>query len=474
MIELDNGKRYSFLWCGKKKRRDAGVGILIRSERGITFSEPDFNDSRVMALNINIHGFKTRVVIGYSPTNVSDSEAMKDDFYRNMKKACDLCPKHHKLIVAGDFNAETSLVHSRTEFDGKKIMLDEICNENGLRLKSFSRLYKFCMPQSFFDKPPINRLTWYSSDGKTTKILDYVMVQRFVNQYVSDCEVRTDFTFETDHRLLVTSLSTPRDKKSRWKPKNTPKSNPDIKLLLEHDYKAQFIQISSESLKRKQDVDKSAEAITTRLIDSLSEAAAVVLPKKDAPKVNQIWKNDAELNDLLQRRSIANTSSPEYKKLSKSIKSRVRKLKNEKMRKEAQDINTFATKREIESLYKSFKDDGSTFKQIRNKDGCDPQKLKQYFEKHFQKPKAQEDPIELTNAPEFITNLKRISNSTTIHSEAPNKTEIIDTLKRLKNGKSSNDVPPLYLKSAIESKEVIDELANLYKTIWMTEKLPQK
>ena len=182
LIELDNGKRYNFLWCGKKKRREAGVGILIRAERGIRFSEPDFNNPRVMALNINIHGFKIRVVIGYSPTNVSDSEAMKDEFYRNLKKACDNCPKHHKLIVTGDFNAETSIAHSKTEFDGK-IIVDEICNENGLRLKSFSRLFKFCMPQSFFDKPPINRLTWYSNDGKTAKILDHVMVQRFVNQY---------------------------------------------------------------------------------------------------------------------------------------------------------------------------------------------------------------------------------------------------------------------------------------------------
>ena len=81
------------------------------------------------------------------------------------------------------------------------------------------------MPQSYFDRPLINRLTWYSNDGKTAKILDYVMVQRFVNQFISNCEVSTEFTFETDHRLLVTSLSTPRDKKSRWKPINAQGKN---------------------------------------------------------------------------------------------------------------------------------------------------------------------------------------------------------------------------------------------------------
>ena len=144
------------------------------------------------------------------------------------------------------------------------------------------------------------------------------------------------------------------------------------------------------------------------------------------------------------------------------------------MRNEAEEINTFATKREIESLYKSFKDDGSTFKQGRSNGGCDPQKVKECFEKHFQKPEYQDDPVELTNAPEFMVNLKRISNSIAINSDAPSRTEIIDTLKRLKNGKSSNDLPSIFLKSAVESKEVVEELTTLYTTVWMTEKVPQK
>ena len=118
IIELNSGERYVFLWCGKKKRRDAGVGILIKKERGLAFSEPDFNDPRVMSLNMSIHGFKIRLVIGYSPTNISDSESLKDEFYRNLKKSIELCPKHHKLIVAGDFNAETSIVYAKNEFDG--------------------------------------------------------------------------------------------------------------------------------------------------------------------------------------------------------------------------------------------------------------------------------------------------------------------------------------------------------------------
>ena len=102
-------------------------------------------------------------------------------------------------------------------------------------------------------------------------------------------------------------------------------------MLIQNDYKAQFINLSSESLKQQQSDNKSAEAITYRLIDSLSKAAKVVLQRENAPKVDQIWKDDVEFNDLLQRRSNAAKSSLEYKKLSTLIKARVRKLKNKKI-----------------------------------------------------------------------------------------------------------------------------------------------
>lgn len=479
IIELNNGERYVFLWCGKKKRRDAGVGILIKRERGLAFSEPDFTDPRVMSLNMNIHGFKIRLVIGYSPTNISDSESLKDEFYRNLRKSIELCPKHHKLIVAGDFNAETSIVYAKNEFDGVKVVTDDICNNNGIRLKSFSRLYKLCMPQSFFDKPLPNRYTWYSSDGKTKKIIDYILLQRFVNQYVVDCEVNPEYNFESDHRLLTTTLSTPKNKKSRWKPKIAPKPKTNDKLLVENKYKSDYVKKSSEHLKaslRARTGIESSEEISNWIEDSLKNAAKDVLPQKVKRNVKQVWKDDSVLNDLLERKALCNRKSIEHKQLCKKVKSRIRKIRNDKVSAEANELNTYASKREIETLYKAFKDDGSTFKQLPSKKGCDPAKLKEYFENHFQtKTNSEEtDPFELTEAPDFIKNLKQISTTCQINCNPPSKDEIICTLKQLKNGKSSNDIPAIYLKSAIDSIEVLNEMTKLYDAVWKTEKIPQK
>ena len=86
IIQLNTGEKFQFYWCGQKKRRDFGVGILVKVDPKIHISEPDFNTPRVMGINLNIYGFKVRVVIGYSPTNVEESIYKKDEFYRNLKK----------------------------------------------------------------------------------------------------------------------------------------------------------------------------------------------------------------------------------------------------------------------------------------------------------------------------------------------------------------------------------------------------
>ena len=354
IIELNTGQKFNFFWCGQKKRRAAGVGLIIKSERGITTSQPDYQDSRIMGINLNIHGFKIRLVIGYSPTNISGSDSAKDEFYRTMKKVCNNRPKNHKLIVCGDFNAETSLVYQKTEFDGSYVMhQDDLCNDNGLRLKSFSRQFKLCMPQTYFIHPLDERYTWYSPDNKTKKVLDYVLTQRFVNQYIKECFVNPHLDFESDHRMIVTEIETPKDKRSRWTVKPVIIPKPDVKRL--YEYQNEYLKRASEEIIKRKTENPTVEEISNNLVSSLKTAASEVLPNKTKTCIRQVWKDDQDLNSLLEERALTEKASIAYKKLTKSIKSRIMKLRNDKMRSEAEEINNFATKREIERLFKSFK-----------------------------------------------------------------------------------------------------------------------
>ena len=371
LIETDSGQKYQFMWCGQKKRRDAGVGLLIKIDHQIIIEEPDFNTPRVMAVNLTIFGYKIRLVIGYSPTNVDGSDLLKAEFYRNLRKAIANPDNNRKLIVLGDFNAQTEIVHRKTEFDGTNILEDNICNDNRQRLKSFCRSNRLCIPQTFFDHPLEERYTWFSCDKKTKKVIDYVLLQRCIQQYVTECEVKKDVDFDSDHRLLVTSINTPKSKAARWKPNLAKPKKLNIESLRDDKTRAKFIGKTVELMDWRESVSTASE-ISENLINTLSKAAQCSLPTKDRKSVNQFWKNDEQLNSLLNQRSNFQTTSDEYKKLRKSIKRRVRFLRNKKISDEAGEINSFATKRQIEELYRSFKEDNIGSKNVSSVSKCDP------------------------------------------------------------------------------------------------------
>ena len=88
-----------------------------------------------MAIDLKVNGFNIRVVNGYAPTEADGTEQQKLIFYSNLNKAIIKTQKKQKVIVAGDFNATTSISHKRCFFDGKKIITDQLCNDNGNRLK---------------------------------------------------------------------------------------------------------------------------------------------------------------------------------------------------------------------------------------------------------------------------------------------------------------------------------------------------
>jgi sorting nexin-29 len=150
----------------------------------------------------------------------------------------------------------------------------------------------------------------------------------------------------------------------------------------------------------------------------------------------------------------------------------VRFLRNKQLQEEADEVDLRAQKRDLERLYRTFKDENHAFKDAKPKDACDPARLKEYFQKHFTPTKPDATPIELINAPTFVCLLRRMESSREINSDAPTKLEIVDTLKSLKAYKSSNDLPLAYIKFAIECDAVLNEFERLFSLIWTTEKQP--
>lgn len=473
IITLDTGESFEFHWAGYKKKRQAGTGILIRVDPNIEINSPNINDARVMGIDLKINGFNIRVVNAYAPTEATGTLPQKQSFYSLLSKATQKTQKHQKLIVLGDFNATTSISKHRCFFDGKKIITDPECNDNGDRLKSFCRSNLLHISSTFFKHRMLHRYTWYSNNGVTRKVLDYILVEKYVQSYMTDCRVYRGVNIDSDHRLLKATMCTPatRRARKRYNKNPTPPSR-CVKSLLNPTTRVAYTTAVDEKLRDFPPVE-SINTISERIIKVLNEAADLTLPKKKkAETTKEIWKDDELLNILLLERGKSQRGSQIYRTLTKKIKKRVNKLRNDKMKQEAEEINQFATNREVEELFRSFKSDGSTFKTTKRKNGCDQDKLKEYFEKHFaHSANDHPEPDELRNIPKFIEELQtKFSDDINVHP--PDKEEIKSTLDALKNGKSSSDIPAEFLKYASSSECLLSELHELLHQIWTTQTVP--
>ena len=121
LIQLDTGEKFEYHWCGFKKKREAGVGILIRVNNNIGIQNPSFNDPRIMGIDLKVYGLSIPVVNAYSPTESHGTDEQKRNFYAKLNKAITKSYKNQKFIIAGDFNATTSVANHKCNFDGKKL-----------------------------------------------------------------------------------------------------------------------------------------------------------------------------------------------------------------------------------------------------------------------------------------------------------------------------------------------------------------
>ena len=133
---MNSGEQDEFHWCGRKKLREAGVGIIVKVDKQIEVVDPDFQDPRIIAMNLKVYGFNLRIVNVYAPTDSGGSQNEKDVFYiESSTKHAKVQNNWQKLLVLGDLNAKTSLAYQKCCYDGIKVIPDNEFNDNVSRLK---------------------------------------------------------------------------------------------------------------------------------------------------------------------------------------------------------------------------------------------------------------------------------------------------------------------------------------------------
>ena len=97
---------------------------------------------------------------------------------------------------------------------------------------------------------------------------------------MTECEIKQDFNFDSEHRLLVMSIITPKYKAGRWKPNLAKPKKLNIKSLRDDKTRAKFIGKTVKIMDWRKSISTALE-ISENLFNTLSKAAQCSLPTKD-------------------------------------------------------------------------------------------------------------------------------------------------------------------------------------------------
>ena len=84
----------------------------------------------------------------------------------------------------------------------------------------------------------------------------------------------------------------------------------------------------------------TTDKTSIKMVNTVNEVAQEILPDlKKQNGVVETWKCDEDLNQLLNHRMESRLGSDQHKELTKRIKKRVKHLRNERLKREANEIN---------------------------------------------------------------------------------------------------------------------------------------
>ena len=135
----------------------------------------------------------------YAP-NENLSSDLKNAFYNNLANQFkkDINNKKQKLMVIGDFNASIIFAKPNCFYFGTKHLEDT--NDNGSRLLEFCRDNNLCISNTWFTHKVSREMTFLSPDGKTRKTLDYILCEKWIQQYMTNCRVKNGLYNNSDHK----------------------------------------------------------------------------------------------------------------------------------------------------------------------------------------------------------------------------------------------------------------------------------
>ncbi|KAJ0180583.1 hypothetical protein K1T71_003987 [Dendrolimus kikuchii] len=183
-----------------------GVGFLIKKYLAKHIIEFKGISERIALLRI-ILPMKTKeetwnIIQVYASTETNKQDEI-EEFYLQLQNIASSRKKN--LVVIGDFNGKIG-----KRLQGEENIMGHYAygarSKNGSRLINFALENNLAILNSFSNKKPAKKWTWVSPNGKHTNEIDYILTNK--RKLLKTFQTINNFNFNTDHRMLRTSIET--------------------------------------------------------------------------------------------------------------------------------------------------------------------------------------------------------------------------------------------------------------------------
>lgn len=162
------------LFYSPARKGEFGVGFMVLKEIRAAVMNFQAVNERICVLRVKARRFNITFINLHAPTEEKDND-VKEEFYNEVERVYDACPKHDIKIVLGDLNAKIGKEDQFREIIGKQSLHKE-SNDNGLRVIDFATSKDLRVGSVRFPHKTIHKGTWISPDGRTTNQIDHILI----------------------------------------------------------------------------------------------------------------------------------------------------------------------------------------------------------------------------------------------------------------------------------------------------------
>ena len=350
-------------------------------------------------------------VYGITSPNAKEQPALRDTFYLDLQRTIDK-QKGDTILISGDFNSKVG-----KKLDGAETCLGKFSkgnrNDNGEELINFCLKNNIFISNSAFKHKSCHITTWEGqwkdkSTGKRFPIynqIDFVLVPNWIKQNLRDSRTFAGISTNTDHRLLITSL-TLNVPPNKHHTKKEQKPRFDTCKLSNKAIKQQY-QIECLENHNFSNLDTPPSEMLHRIQSSLLKAAESTLPKIEStqrkdhcPQIaflstqqKQLRLQIAQCDDAEKRSTLKNKRN----QINHKIREQALKNANDKIDAIVEDIQSSGESSKMFKAVKFLKKGKPSTVTIHDENGHtihnDEEKLK-IIAKYFTEKYQSEDTIE--------------------------------------------------------------------------------